>query len=105
MEVRAATIRHLVHDLIFVAHEARYLDKNILGYCNLFILKYPGMMSVKFERPEIREVVLQAQNACARIIGRACSIKSLRTSSGLYQKRTNRNLLLSGLPRRITKAR
>ena len=53
--------RQLEHDLNFVAHEARPLDKNILGYCNLFIIKYPGIMSVKLERPELRELVAPAQ--------------------------------------------
>ena len=53
--------RQLGHDLIFIAHETRHLDKNIVGYCNLFIIKYPGIMSVKFERPELRELVAPAQ--------------------------------------------
>lgn len=50
------------YSILFVAHEARHLDKNIVGYANLFLVKEPGAMEVKFERPELKEVLKRARD-------------------------------------------
>ncbi len=57
------------HSPLFVAHESRYLDKNIVSYANLFIFKDPGAMDLRFERPELRDVLGRAKDFFQTAIG------------------------------------
>jgi|GEM_PF-2307606 len=49
------------HTVLFVTHEARLLDKNIISYANMVVIKEPGVLDIKFERREIREVLIRAR--------------------------------------------
>ena len=49
------------HSILFVAHEGRHLDKNIIAYANMFVIKEPGPMDTSFERSELRAVVERAK--------------------------------------------
>ncbi len=49
------------HSIIFITHEARFIDKNIVSYANAFIIKKPGLMDTRFERPELRNVITKAR--------------------------------------------
>lgn len=51
--------------IIFVSQEARQVDRNVASSANVVIFKDPGMLQPEFERPEIRRIALQAQEALA----------------------------------------
>ena len=61
--------RQREHSILFVAHEARHLDKNIVGYANLLVIKEPGIMDIKFERPQLREVLERARDFFQKTAG------------------------------------
>ncbi|MBI4312533.1 MAG: hypothetical protein HY681_12245 [Chloroflexi bacterium] len=48
---------------IFVTQEARQIDRNIASVANVIVLKEPGMLQHKFERPELNELVSRAKEA------------------------------------------
>ena len=47
--------------LIFVAQEARQVDKNIASAASVLAFKELGMLQLEFERPELRKLVAEAQ--------------------------------------------
>jgi hypothetical protein len=49
--------------LIFVAQEARQVDKNIASAASVLIFKELGMLQPQFERPELRQLAEQAGDA------------------------------------------
>jgi len=51
--------------LIFVAQEARQVDKNIASASSLLAFKELGMLQLEFERPELRKLVVDARDALA----------------------------------------
>lgn len=51
------------HSLIFVTYGACPLDKNILDYANLILIKRPGRISTRFERPELKHLMKGAKEA------------------------------------------
>ena len=52
--------------LVFVSQEARQIDKNIASSASVVVFKDPGMMQQDFDRPELRKLVAQAQEALTR---------------------------------------
>lgn len=55
--------------LIFVAQEARHLDKNIASTASVVVFKELGMLQTEFERPELRKLVAEAGAALSGISG------------------------------------
>jgi len=55
--------------LIFVTPEARQLDKNITSQADVIIFKEPGMLQMKFDRPELNDIVRQAKQAFTNVKG------------------------------------
>ena len=51
--------------IIFVSQESRQVDRNVASSANVVIFKDPGMLQPEFERPEIRRIAFQAQEALA----------------------------------------
>ena len=51
--------------LIFVAQEARQVDKNIASAASVVVFKELGMLQPEFERPELRKLAVEAQVALA----------------------------------------
>ena len=55
--------------LIFVSQESRQIDRNILSAADVVIFKEPSLLQAKFDRLELREIVIQAKQAFQSIIG------------------------------------
>jgi hypothetical protein len=55
--------------LIFVSQEARQIDINIASSANVFIFKDPGLLQLKFDRPELNQLAIKAREAFATISG------------------------------------
>jgi len=55
--------------LIFVAQEARQVDKNIASTASVMVFKELGMLQPEFERPELRKLVGEAKEAFAGKMG------------------------------------
>ena len=55
--------------LIFVSQEARQIDVNIASSANVFIFKDPGLLQLKFDRPELNQMAIKAREAFATISG------------------------------------
>ena len=55
--------------LIFMSQEARQLDRNIASSANVMVIKDLGIMQVDFDRPELRRLVSQAQDALTSLPG------------------------------------
>ena len=55
--------------IIFVTQEARQIDKNIVSSTNLVVFKDPGMLQLKFDRRELKELATQANQAFTTISG------------------------------------
>lgn len=55
--------------LIFVSQESRQIDRNILSAADVVIFKEPGLLQTKFDRAELRGIVIQANQAFQSIIG------------------------------------
>lgn len=51
--------------LIFVSQEARQVDRNIASSASVVVFKEMGMLQPEFDRPELRKLVEQANNAMA----------------------------------------
>ena len=51
--------------LIFVAQEARQVDKNIASAASVLVFKELGMLQPEFERPELKRLVGEAKDALA----------------------------------------
>jgi len=58
-------LRQRGHTLLFVAHEARHLDRNIVASADVVILKEPEPQQVRFERGELRNLLEDAASAFA----------------------------------------
>lgn len=55
--------------LIFVTQEARQIDKNIASQANVVVFKELGMLQLKFDRPELNNIAMQAKQAFSTISG------------------------------------
>jgi DNA-binding CsgD family transcriptional regulator len=55
--------------IIFVTQESRQIDKNIVSSPNLVVYKDPGMLQLKFDRRELKELATQANQAFTTISG------------------------------------
>ena len=55
--------------LIFVSQESGQIDRNILSGVDVVIFKEPSLLQTKFDRLELREIVIQAKQAFQSIIG------------------------------------
>lgn len=55
--------------LIFVTQEARQIDKNIASQANVVVFKEPGMLQLKFDRPELNDITLEAKQAFSNLSG------------------------------------
>jgi len=55
--------------LIFISQEARQIDINIVSSANVIILKDPGLLQLKFDRPELNPLAIKAREAFATISG------------------------------------
>lgn len=55
--------------LIFVTLEARQIDKNIASQANVVIFKEPGMLQLKFDRPELNSIAVDAKQAFRNLSG------------------------------------
>jgi hypothetical protein len=55
--------------LIFVSQEARQIDINIASSANVFIFKDPGLLQLKFDRPELNQLAIKAREAFTTISG------------------------------------
>ena len=55
--------------LIFVAQEARQIDKNISSTANVLVFKEMGMLQPEFERPELRKLAGEARDAFVGNLG------------------------------------
>jgi DNA-binding CsgD family transcriptional regulator len=58
--------------LLFVAQEARQVDKNIASTASVLVFKELGMLQPEFERPELRKLVGEAKEALAGKMGDKC---------------------------------
>jgi hypothetical protein len=54
---------------IFVTQEGRQIDRTILIAADILILKDPGILQARFDRPELRRLVMQARDAFAAVSG------------------------------------
>jgi hypothetical protein len=55
--------------LIFVSQESRQIDINIASSANVFIFKDPGLLQLKFDRPELNQLAIKARDAFDTISG------------------------------------
>ena len=55
--------------LIFVTQEARQIDKNVASQANVVVFKEPGMLQLKFDRPELNDITLEAKQAFSNLSG------------------------------------
>ena len=55
--------------LIFVSQEARQIDINIASSASVFVFKDPGLLQLKFDRPELNQMAIKAREAFATISG------------------------------------
>jgi hypothetical protein len=55
--------------LIFVSQEARQIDINIASSASVFVFKDPGLLQLKFDRPELNQMAIKAREAFAMISG------------------------------------
>jgi len=61
--------RQKAQTLIFVTQEARQIDKNIASSANSVIFKELSMLQLKFDRPELNDITMQAKQAFASLSG------------------------------------
>lgn len=55
--------------IIFVAQLGRQLDIDIVSSADVLILKNPGMLQAKFDRPEFRDILIEAKEAFQTVKG------------------------------------
>jgi len=55
--------------IIFVTQEARQIDKNIVSQASVIVFKEPGMLQLKFDRPELNDITLEAKQAFGNLSG------------------------------------
>ncbi len=55
--------------IIFVSQESSQIDRNIFSAIDVIIFKEPSMFQAKFDRPEVRELSIQAEQAFQSISG------------------------------------
>jgi hypothetical protein len=55
--------------IIFVTQEARQIDKNIVSSVDVVVFKDPGMLQLKFDRQELRDLAKQAKQAFNTVSG------------------------------------
>ncbi len=65
MSQRLNLSRQRNQTLIFVSQEARQVDRNIASSASVVIFKEMGMLQPEFDRPELRKLVTQANEAMA----------------------------------------
>ena len=69
--------------IVFIAQIGRQLDIDIVSSADVLILKNPGMLQPKFDRPEFRDLLLEAKQAFQ-------SVKSnIKRWSYVYSQNTN----------------
>jgi len=61
--------RHKGLSLIFVSHEARHIDKNIVSSADVLVFKDMGILQSEFDRPQIRLLAEKAKQAFNHIHG------------------------------------
>ncbi|NQT02852.1 MAG: hypothetical protein HQ580_12560 [Planctomycetes bacterium] len=55
--------------IIFVSQESSQIDRNIFSALDVVVFKEPSMFQAKFDRPELRDLSIQAENAFQSISG------------------------------------
>jgi len=55
--------------VVFIAQQGRQLDIDIVSSADVLIFKNPGMLQHKFERPGLRDVLIEAQQAFGKVRG------------------------------------
>ena len=53
--------------LIFIMQESRQVDKNIISGINVFVIRDFGMHQMKFDRPELKDMLKEAKNKLASL--------------------------------------
>lgn len=79
--------------ILFIAQQGRQLDIDIVSSADVLILKTPGMLQSKFERPELRDILIEARQAFESVRG------NLKRWSYVYSHNANfAGLLENELP-------
>lgn len=55
--------------LIFVAHESRQIDINVIGHVDVLVMKRPSLFQGGLDRPVIREIINKAKVAFGQVKG------------------------------------
>ena len=74
--------------IIFIAQQGRQIDIDIVSSADVLVVKNPGMLQPKFDRPEFRGLLKEAQQAFRSIKG------DVRRWSYVYSKNTSQARLM-----------
>lgn len=55
--------------IIFISQESSHIDRKIFSAIDVIVFKEPSMFQAKFDRPELRDLSIQAENAFQSISG------------------------------------
>jgi hypothetical protein len=55
--------------IIFISQESSHIDRKIFSAIDVIVFKEPSMFQSKFDRPELRDLSIQAENAFQSISG------------------------------------
>jgi len=69
--------------IVFIAQLGRQLDIDIVSSADVLVLKDPGMLQPKFDRPEFRDILLEAKQAFQSVKG------DIRRWNYVYSQNTN----------------
>lgn len=56
--------------LIFIAHESRQVDINVIGHVDVLVAKQPSLFQKKLDRPAIRDIIEEAKVLFASLKGK-----------------------------------
>ena len=56
--------------LIFIAHESRQIDINVIGHVDVLVAKQPSLFQKKLDRPAIRDIIEEAKTLFAGLKGK-----------------------------------
>ena len=79
--------------IIFIVQQGRHLDIDIVSSADVLIIKNPGLLQAKFDRPEFRDILMDAKRAFQTVEG------DLRRWSYVYSQSADfAGLIENGLP-------